>query len=41
MRQPQSANCAGVIQPVKRQSQMTSSERNRPSVAVVWIQLVS
>ena len=39
MRQPQSANCAGVIMPLKRQMPMTSSARKKPSVAVVWIQL--
>src|SRR5450755_3878304 len=35
MRQPQSANAASPIQ--VRVPRMTSSERKRPSVAVVWI----
>ena len=38
MRQPQAAKAAS---PVKlRVARMTSSDRNRPIVAVVWIQLV-
>ena len=34
-RQPQAANCSGVSD--RRSARMTSSERNRPTVAVVWI----
>ena len=34
-RQPQSANCAGVSH--RRSPRTTISERNRPTVAVVWI----
>ena len=37
MRQPQSSNFGPNIE---RQARMTRSERNRPTVAVVWIQLV-
>ncbi len=38
MRQPQSANFSSPID--VRVSRITISDRNRPSVAVVWIQLV-
>ena len=37
-RQPQASNCSGLIE--KRHPRMTSRERKKPSVAVVWIQLV-
>jgi len=37
-RQPQSEKAASPIQ--LRVARMTSSDMNRPSVAVVWIQLV-
>ena len=37
-RQPQSAKASGVM--VRRSARMTSSDRNRPTVAVVWIQEV-
>ena len=35
MRQPQAAKSSGDIE--TRQARITSSDRNRPSVAVVWI----
>ena len=34
-RQPQSANASGVM--ARRRPRMTRSDRNRPTVAVVWI----
>src|SRR5579862_3689000 len=40
-RQPQSLNSSAVSQPLKRQSPITARDRKKPSVAVVWIQLVS
>src|SRR5438046_8023229 len=38
MRQPQASNAAGSI--AVRTPRITSSDRNRPRVAVVWIQAV-
>ncbi len=34
-RQPQAANVSGVM--LRRRPRMTISDRNRPTVAVVWI----
>ncbi len=41
MRQPHELNCSGVMTPLNRQMPITSSDRKKPRVAVVWIQAVS